>query len=503
MELDIIPSERRAALDGRDLAIGARAFDVLAFLHAHRDRVVAKTELLDHVWSGLLVEESNLSVQIAGLRKVLGRDAIRTVPGIGYQLTLGTPAPQAPADPPPVPDRPSLAVLPFANLTGTPDQDYLVDGIVGEITAALSRIPAFLVISTTSSFTYRGRSVDLGRVGQELGVRYVMEGSIQQAGARLRIFAQVVEAETGHMLWSERFDGSDADIFELQDAVAEQVAGALEPTMIWAESARARAKPTDSLSAYDLCLRAAPMVYRQNSLADLTEAMTLTRQAMDLDPDYIQAKALFAYAHTCALATRWWTYEQAIAAVPQAYEVLESPTADALALTYCGHYVAYVERDRARGREALERAARLNPNSATTAMMLGWVCNYADDSTSALPHFERVLRISPLHPQIGVTTCGIGMAQMQRGDFEAAAEAYELAMSQYPEFATIQMGLLCVYVRLDRMEEAARLADWLRAKVPNLSVARFLRTTPHTSPLHHELMVTALRAFDFPEDDLA
>ncbi|WP_167766964.1 winged helix-turn-helix domain-containing protein [Jannaschia formosa] len=501
MELCLSPDTRTAMLDGAPLSLGARAFDVLSVLHAHADRVVSKAELLDAVWSGLVVEESNLSVQIAGLRKALGRDAIKTVPGVGYQLTLGAEAPSAPEGAPAVPTRPSLAVLPFANLTGRPDSDYLVDGIVGEITAALSRVPTFLVISTTSSFTYRGRSVDLAQVGRELGVRYVMEGSIQQAGTRLRIFAQVVEAETGHMIWSDRFDGTTADIFDLQDAVAERVAGALEPTMIWAEAARARAKPTESLTAHDLCLRAAPMVYRQNRLSDLTEAMDLTRRAMELDPDYEQAKALFAYSHTCALATRWWTHEQAIAALPQAYEVLDSPRADALELTYCGHYVAYVARDRPRGREALERAARMNPNSATTAMLLGWVCNYEGDSPAALAQFERCLRISPLHPQIGIVNCGIGMAHMQAGAFEEAAAAYETALAQYPEFATIQLGLTCVYVRLGRMEDARRVGDWLRAKVPNQSVARFLRTTPHTAPLHHELQIEALRVLGFPEDD--
>lgn len=501
MDLRISTEARTASLDGTALTLGARAFDVLAELHAHADRVVSKAELLDAVWAGRIVEESNLSVQIAGLRKALGRDAIKTVPGIGYRLTVGADAPAAPARAPSVPETPSLAVLPFANLTGAAEADYLVDGMVGEITAALSRVPTFLVISTTSSFTYRGRSVDLVQVGRELGVRYVMEGSIQRAGERLRIFAQVVEAETGHMIWSERFDGTDADIFELQDAVAERVAGAMEPTMIWAEAARARAKPTESLTAYDLCLRAAPMVYRQNRLSDLTESMDLTRRAMALDPGYDQAKALFVYAHTCALATRWWPYEQAAAALPLAYEVLDSPGADALDLTYCGHYVAYLARDRARGREALERAARMNPNSATTAMLLGWVCNYGDDSEAAIPHFERCLRISPLHPQIGVVNCGIGMAHMQAGRFEAAAQVFETALAQYPEFATTQMGLICVYVRLGRVEEARTVGEWLRAKVSKLSVARFLRTTPHVSPLHRELQVEALRALGFPEDD--
>jgi TolB-like protein len=226
---------------------------VLAYLHDHADRVVTKAELLDHVWSGMIVEEGNLSVQIAGLRKALGKEAIKTVPGVGYQLTLGARQRHRRKTAPDVPSIPSLAVLPFANLTGAEGQDYLVDGIVTEIIAALSRVSGFFVISSTSSFTYKGRAVDLAQVGRELGVRYVLEGSIQQAGDRLRIFTQLVEAESGHTIWQNRFDGQVSEIFDLQDQIAEEVAGALEPKLIWAEAARTRTKPTDSLTAYELC----------------------------------------------------------------------------------------------------------------------------------------------------------------------------------------------------------------------------------------------------------
>jgi TolB-like protein len=207
VHIEIQSDRRMARLDGAELSLGARAFDVLAYLHRHADRVVTKAELLDHVWSGMIVEEGNLSVQIAGLRKALGKEAIKTVPGVGYRLTPGASAP-APATGPDLPSIPSLAVLPFANLTGDERQDYLADGIVTEIIAALSRVSGFFVISSTSSFTYKGRAVDLAEVGRELGVRYVLEGSVQKAGDRLRIFTQLVEAETGHTIWQNRFDGN-------------------------------------------------------------------------------------------------------------------------------------------------------------------------------------------------------------------------------------------------------------------------------------------------------
>lgn len=257
MTLLLDETQRIASLDGQDLTLGARAFDVLACLVRNGDRTVSKQELLDEVWAGLMVEEGNLTVQIGTLRKALGREAIKTVPGIGYRLTLGADAPAPVADAPNLPDKPSLAVLPFTNLTGQPEADYLVDGMVAEIISALGRVSSFFVISATSSFTYKGRSVDLAQVGRELGVRYVLEGSIQQAGLRLRIFAQLVEAETGQMIWQERFDGTTEDIFDLQDKVAEHTAAALEPKLLWAEAARLRTKPTESLAAYDLFLRGA------------------------------------------------------------------------------------------------------------------------------------------------------------------------------------------------------------------------------------------------------
>ncbi len=231
MVLEILNESRSARLDGEELPLGARAFDVLAYLHANSERVVSKAELLDAVWEGLMVEESNLSVQMSTIRKALGRDAIKTVPGIGYRLTSGGTSDRSPPPGPTVPTIPSLVVLPFANLMGQAEQDYLVDGIVQEISTALSRVSGIFLISSTSSFAYKGRSVDLAEVGNELGVRYVLEGSIQAAQNRIRIFTQLVEAATGRTIWQDRFDGSSEDIFELQDAVAERVAGALEPKL--------------------------------------------------------------------------------------------------------------------------------------------------------------------------------------------------------------------------------------------------------------------------------
>lgn len=500
--LQINDSSRSVTLDGQPVTLGARAFDVLTYLANHPDRVITKEELLDHVWAGVLVEESNLTVQIAGLRKALGKDAIKTVPGVGYKFTLGTENGSAPKPHTiqSVPDIPSLAVLPFANLTGDESNGYLVDGIVNEITSALARVSGFFVVSTTSTFTYRGKAVDLAQIGQELGVEYVLEGSIQKAGNRLRIFTQLVEATSARLIWHERFDGTTDDIFDLQDKVAEQVAGAIEPKLIWAEAARAKSKPTENLQAYDLCMQAAPLVMRQNTLSDLETGMALLEQALVLDPGFTRAKGLYCFAHTGSFATRWWSFEQAQAALPVARDVLNSGADDPFALAAAGHYIAYIGQDPETGLIAVKQANSMNPNSATIALFLGWVHNYLGQDEDAIAHLTRAIRISPLHPNIGVTTAGIANAYFQKQDLETAARYYEEALLQYPEFATIQLGLMGCAWKMGDFEKSQKMASWFRQKVPDMSVATFIRTRPHHSAFYRETVVAALRANGFPED---
>lgn len=504
MTIEVSQEQRTVQRDGEEVPVGARAFDVLSFLVSNADRVVSKEELLNHVWSGLMVEESNLTVQIAGLRKALGRQTIKTVPGIGYRFIPAKDVPtqtaqQTPKPALPVPSIPSLAVLPFANLTGSADRDYLVDGIVNEVITALSRVSSFFVISSTSSFTYKGRAVDLAEVGQELGVRYILEGSIQQSGDQIRIFTQLLEAESGHTIWQDRIDGLSTDIFELQDRVAEHVAAALEPKVIWAEAARARAKPTDNLEAYDLCLRATPLVLRQLSLDALQDGLALLNQAVALDPGYTYAKALICFAHTGAVAARWWTFEQGSAAFDLAREVLNEDPDDALSLAYAGHYLAYVGQFHHDGLTALKRAARINPNSGTVAMLLGWVQFYMDQSDEALINLERARRISPLHPQIGIITCGLGNVAMQKGDYEKATTLLETCLTEYPGFASAYFSLLGCYWKLGRKTETEKTAALIREKIPDFTISTFLKTRPQNNASYSDAIIGGLKESDFPD----
>lgn len=233
---------------------------------------------------------------------------------------------------------------------------------------------------------------------------------------------------------------------------------------------------------------------------NLEEGLKLLHAALEIDPDFIQAKAQLCFAHTGALATRWWTLEQASTVLPLAWEVLDSGTEDPLALAQVGHHIAYIGKDFATGRATLERAHQLNPNSATIVLLLGWSYVYENNNAEAIRHLERAIRMSPLHPQIGVTHCGIGNANLQLGNLEEAIAAYEKALSQYPEFYSIHLGLMGAYHAAGRSEDSTRIAALYRAKVPEMSIAVYKRTSPQSSSTYGDHVMEALRANGFPED---
>ena len=431
--IELLRDLRRLRIDGSDLAIGARAFDVLAYLHSNAGRVVTKAELLEHVWADLNVEESNLTVQIAALRKLIGARAIATVPGVGYQLTLSAKAPAEPPKALPLPDKPSLAVLPFANLTGDASRDYLVDGIVSDLISALSCIRAFFVIAASSTFTLKGKAIDLADVGRQLGVRYIVEGGIQQAGDSLRINVQLVEAETGHLIWSQRFTGPLAEIFELQDIVVAATASAIEPSVLTAEALRADRKPTTSLTAYDLCLRATPAAIRVSDAAAFFRARDQLHQALDLDPHYVHAKGLLCGLHVGALAVRAITFAEARSCLPLAEEILaDDRIVDPQAICDAGFALAYFGGQQQRGVSALRRAVALNPNSPLILMTSGWVHIFVGETATAEEHFLRAIRLNPIDPNIGTARSGLAHLMHLRGDYEAAIRMLERALAEQP-----------------------------------------------------------------------
>lgn len=514
-DVEIQPDERRVLVSGQLVTLGARAFDLLMCLLENRDRVVSKADLLDRVWPGLVVEESNLTVHVAALRKCLGPQAIATVSGRGYRFTAelavadSVPSsattvvvePAPPVAPPvlvPPPDKPTLAVMPFANLSGEAAQDYFVDGVVDDITTALSRVRAFFVIARSSSFTYKGRVVDAPQVGRELGVRYLVEGSFQRAGQRLRIGVQLVETAAGRLVWSQRFEGLLEDIFELQDQITAQVVAAVEPNLILAEVERARSKPTANLQAYDLCLRALPLVQASSSKQGVEQAIALLEQAIAMDSGYSYAKALYCWVHSVAYASRWFNHEQARRALPYAEEVLLDHRDDPTSLAYIGHTLAYIGRQHDKGLKALDRALALNPNSFAALHSSGWIRAYVGDAETAIEQLQRALRANPLVPQYSHGLSALGYAYLVAGRLDEALVTLQKAHVEAPTFGITQIAMVYCYARLDRWQEARDAAARLRSHDPSVRVSTFRALTPRADAVFVEAYVAALEAAGIP-----
>jgi len=293
----VLDSERRELRRGGEpLALEPQVFDLLVYLVQNRDRVVSKDDLLHAVWGGRIVSDSALAARINAARRALGDNGaaqrwIRTLPRKGVRFIGIVREAQEPAPVSSPPPRLSIVVLPFLNLSSDPEQQYFADGMVQEITTAIARLPWLFVIARNSAFTYKGKPVDVKRVAQELGVRYVLEGSVRKAGNRVRVTGQLIDSATGAHIWADRFDGTLEDIFELQDQVASSVAGAIEPKLRQSEIARASRKPPANLTAYHLYLRALAQSYRFTEEGH-AEAVVLARQALAMDPSYAPAAAL-------------------------------------------------------------------------------------------------------------------------------------------------------------------------------------------------------------------
>ncbi len=325
-----------------------------------------------------------------------------------------------------VPEKPSIAVLPFQNMSGDPEQDYFADGIVEDIITALSHFRNLLVIARNSSFTYKGKSVDVKQVGRELGVRYVLEGSVRKAGGRIRITGQLIEAATAAHLWADHFDGALQDIFDLQDQVTANVLGAIAPTLEQAELERASRKPTDSLDAYDCFLRGTASLHqgtREGTQEAINEALQLFNRAIELDPKFAAAYGLAAWCYVVRKTNGWMNGQGQ--EVAEATQLGRRATVlgkdDAVALCWGGYALAYVSDDVEAGRAFIDHALILNPNLAAAWNYGGWVRIFVGEHASAIEYFERALRLSPRDPNVFHTRIGIAYASMFSGQYEKAA----------------------------------------------------------------------------------
>ena len=316
------------------------------------------------------------------------------------------------------PDKPSIAVLPFENMSGDPEQEYFADGMVEEIITALSRMRWLFVIARNSSFTYKGRAVDVKQVGRELGVRYVLEGSVRKAANRVRITGQLIDASTGAHLWADRFDGGLEDIFDLQDQVTASVVGAIAPKLEQAEIERAKRKPTESLDAYDYYLRGMASFHQWTKEAN-NEALRLFYRAIELDPDFASAYGMAAWCYVWRKSNGWMTdrAQEIAEAARLARRAVELGKDDAVALAQGGHALAFVVGDLDGGAAFIDRALVLNPNLATAWLLSGWMRAYLGEPDVAIEHLARAMRLSPLDPILYQMQSGIAFAHFFAGRY--------------------------------------------------------------------------------------
>jgi adenylate cyclase len=389
----------------------------------------------------------------------------------------------------PLPDKPSIAVLPFQNMSGDPEQEYFADGMVEEIITALSRIRWLFVIARNSTFTYKGQVVDVKRVGRELGVRYVLEGSVRKAGARVRITAQLIDGLTGSHLWADRFDGTLEDVFELQDKVALNVAGIIEPTLRSAEIRRSSERPTSDLTAYDLYLRALSNAYTWEK-GTMRAALDLLGQAIERDPRYGPVLALAAKCHQDCHHAGWTEDPEANRrkAVELARQALRVAGDDPFTLGNVAYVLGYYGEDIDAAVELIDRALAFNPSFAIGWQRSGWLRLWAGQPDLAIKHFETALRLSPIDRPAG-PFMGIGAGYFVARRFDDAIAMLLRSVQGHPGWAPTYRLLAACYAHMGRMDEARETIERLKTITPVVVPD----ATHWRNPEHRELFLSGLR----------
>jgi adenylate cyclase len=377
----------------------------------------------------------NMSRAVRAYHALLSDDYVVSAPSLG------------------LPDRPSIAVLPFKTVGSVSDQNYVADGIVEEIVTCLSRYRWLFVIARNSSFTYKDRSIDPKQIGRELGIRYILEGSLRRAGNIVRITAQLIDASTGAHIWADHFDGTFDDIFALQDRIAESVVGAIEPSMRQAEIERARQKRTESLDAYDCYLRALPHVYA-NSPGETVKALQFLERALRYDEQFALAHAFAAWCREQRYAREGLNPAEAEAALKHARSALAYGSDDSTVLGLSGFVFGIVAHDLDLALSTIEEALRINPNNAMALGFSALLHAFRDDDSLAIEHAERAIRLSPLDPLMYQPRVALSFTYFSTGRYAEASAAAIEAVRVNPRFAFSAMCLAAAYVELGRVEDA-------------------------------------------------
>jgi TolB-like protein len=456
--LDLI--DRLLTCSGEPVKLSSRALDILCELAAARGEVVDKDLLMERVWPGRVVEENAIQVHVSSLRKALesgsdGQSFVVTVPGRGYRLVgirSRTPlTPDMPAERTAKIPGTSVAVLRFANLSGDPEQDYFADGIVEDIITGLSRISGVFVIGSKSSFIFGGDSPDLASIGRELGCRYLVQGSIRRADQRIRITARLVEADTGVSIWAERYDRRIDDIFEVQDAIAMSLIGALEPNLRKAEIGRVKRRRPDSLDAYDLVLQAL-FAMRTTMPTGASEAIPLLQKALELEPDYAAAHAHISRCFQIRFSRHGLNETDREASVRHARAATRSD--DATALGTAALVIWFDDPDHEAALEVFERALSISGCNAVALGNSAFVHALMGHGDLARERAQRALQLSPFDTLIAYMA--IAVADFHAGRFEEARRAASRAVEANPHFSVPRILLTIALSELGRLDEATQ-----------------------------------------------
>jgi TolB-like protein/cytochrome c-type biogenesis protein CcmH/NrfG len=484
----------------RAVHVEPQVFDLLVYLVQNRDRVVSKDDLIDSVWGGRIVSESTLTSRINAARTAVGdsgrtQQLIRTIPRKGLrfvgavQTQAGDDWPAHASDTPPgeisepsgpalsLPDRPAIAVLPFTNMSGDPEQEYFSDGISEDIITALSKLRWFFVIARNSSFIYKGKAVHMKEIAQELGVGYVVEGSVRKSGDRVRITAQLNDVLTGSHIWAERYDRDLADVFAVQDEITESIVAAIEPQLYAAENFRARRKPPGSLDAWDLVMRALSHYWRVTR-QDNVVAQALLEKAITIDPNYGQALGVLATSHTFSAHMGW--ADMATTAPIAERAALAAVRADSED-PWAHHGLAYAYLFARRFDDSLaefELALRLNPNFSLAQAFYGVTLCYCGRWEEGDLAARRALRLSPRDPFSALYYGIVAYAQFIGRNYDEAIRLAQEALRQRGDFVGGHRVLTAAAAMAGQHDVAKAALQELRRVQPNISLAWLANEMP-------------------------
>lgn len=507
---------------GAAVPIEPQVFDVLAYLLQHRDRIVSKDELFETVWQGRVVSDATLNSRISAVRRAIGDDGsaqkmIRTIHKRGFRFVgeveqesapavvpspepappedAPTLAPSAePAEPLALPAKPSIAVLPFQNMSGDPEQDYFADGLTEDIITGLSQQEWFFVIARNSSFTYKGGAVDVRQIASQLGVRYILEGSVRKSAGRVRVTGQLIDATLGNHLWADRYDRELADIFALQDEITNRVIGSVSPQILLAEAARVRRKPPQSIHAWDLVMQALPHMWRMTT-EDHRRAQDLLLEALTLDPDYAHPYALLGWIYISMfnLDTGKPIHEFTERALDAGTRAVELDDQDPW-----GHLVLGLGYARRRKPDAalthLTKAVELNPSFALGHAGLGYGLAAGGQPERGLEALEQAHRLSPRDPFLAIYAPTVRyMALFALGRYEETIAVCRETATVHPNHAGAWRLMTVSLALLGREDEAREALARTLALQPDLSMDHVEQNTVYADPADRARFLEGLR----------